>query len=126
MRNFINDILHNAPKRTNPTHASLLLIIGAYICYLGIKMVLNTKSGVSSMPMNQSIILCIIMCVAGGIVIIYSLLLFYHSSKHHYYGEADDNDTDKQVSPISEATKKESISTFTHESTSDDTHNQHD
>ena len=97
MRDFLNDLIHNAPKRTNPAHASLLLIIGIYICYLGVKMVKNTQTGESSMPMNQSIILCVIMCIAGGIVVIYGLLLFYHSSKHHYYGSGEASDTTEET-----------------------------
>lgn len=103
MRDFLNDLLHNAPKRTNPTHASILVIIGAYICYLGVKMILNTKSGASSMPMNQSIILCVIMCIAGGIVVLYGLIIFYHSSKHRYYGSGDEEDIEDTEEASEEA-----------------------
>ncbi len=121
MRDFLNDLIHNAPKRTNPAHASLVMIIGIYVCYLGVKMVLNTQSGASSMPMHQSIILCVIMCIAGGIVVLYGLLLFYHSSKHRYYGGVSDTDAEKDASTVlSKDIKKDELT-----ETSDDAFSNH-
>ena len=78
MKDFFRKLFTEAPARANMTHGTLLLIIGGDFVYMGVQMIRNTQSGASSMPMNQSIALCAVMCVIGLLVAAYGGLILWH------------------------------------------------
>ena len=81
MKGFFHRLFVEGPARANKAHAALLALIGAYFIYMGVKMIMNTQSGESTMPMSQSIALCAVMCVIGLLVIGYGGLVLYHAKK---------------------------------------------
>ena len=95
MKKFFHKLLNEAPARANTTHAVLLVIIGAYFIYMGSRMIANTRSGASSMPMSQSVALCVIMAVIGLLVIGYGGLIFYHANRQKKDSDAGPEDEGK-------------------------------
>ena len=63
------------------THGVLLLVVGGYIAYMGVKMLENTKAGLSTMSMTTTVILMSVMILAGLAVIAYGILTFIRGWK---------------------------------------------
>lgn len=53
------------------THATMLVVIGAYIAYMGYEMIRDTLSGASSMSLTTTVILAGLMILAGLAVLAY-------------------------------------------------------
>lgn len=61
----------------NPTHASIEMLVGAYIIYMAYQMLKNTRTGASNMSMTTTLILVGIMLVVGLAVIGYGGYIWY-------------------------------------------------
>lgn len=72
-----NSFLNSKLPKGNGTHASLVCIVGAYILYMGYRMIQNTKSGHSDMSMTMTLVLAGIMALIGLVVVAYGILIWY-------------------------------------------------
>ena len=63
-------------NKLNGTHGVLLLIVGGYIGWMGLKMPETTKAGLSSMSMETTVVLTVIMVLMGLAVIGYGMYIF--------------------------------------------------
>lgn len=75
---------------SNSTRGILMLLIGAYIGYLGITMPQDVKSGASSMSMGLSVFWMIIMLLIGIFVAAYGGFIFYFGWQRQKSGYESD------------------------------------
>lgn len=75
----IKDLLHTPLRKNMGTRGAMLMLVGAYIAYMGYKMYQNTVNGESSMPMKLTIVLMAVMMLAGLAVIVYGGFALYRS-----------------------------------------------
>lgn len=69
--------LNSKLPKGNGTHASLVCLVGAYILYMGYRMIQNTRTGQSDMSMTMTLVLAGIMALIGLAVVIYGVLIWY-------------------------------------------------
>ncbi|MDD6022775.1 MAG: hypothetical protein PUC06_00850 [Oscillospiraceae bacterium] len=72
-----HSFLNSKLPKGNGTHASLVCIVGAYILYMGYRMIQNTKTGHSEMSMTMTLVLASIMALVGLVVVAYGILIWY-------------------------------------------------
>ena len=91
--------------RNKVTWGSLLILVGGYIGYLGIQMITDTESGVSTMPMKTSVIYCVLMCAAGLAVVIYGLRTLLQGRKEQEELLSEDDSEDETEKDTEEDNK---------------------
>ena len=76
MSEKIKNILSRRLPRGNPTHAAIMVCVGAYVIYMAYMMIKNTLSGASSMSMTTTVIIAGIMALCGLGVIAYGIIIW--------------------------------------------------
>ena len=75
--NKLKAFLASKKQEAGSTKGTLVAVVGGYIVYLGFQMLQDTKSGVSSMGMGQTIAFMVLLVLAGAIVFAYGAWLFW-------------------------------------------------
>ena len=65
---------YDSAKKANAyTRFSMRVLIAAYILYMAVKLVLNSASGVSTMPLWLGWVFCGVFALLGALFVVYSL-----------------------------------------------------
>lgn len=65
---------YDSAKKANAyTRFSMRVLVAAYILYMAVKLVLNSASGVSSMPLWLGWVFCGVFALLGAFFVVYSL-----------------------------------------------------
>ena len=75
--NKLKKFLDSKKQEAGSTKGTLVALVGGYLVYLGIQMLVDTKSGVSSMSMGLTILFMTLMIIAGITVFAYGAWLFW-------------------------------------------------
>ena len=79
------------------THGTLLLIVGGYICWMGSRMLANTKAGLSSMSMTTTKVLMALMFIGGAAVILYGIGIFWGGWKDQRRSYSDEPENAEEI-----------------------------
>lgn len=106
MKRF-KEFLKNQAEQTNSTRGTLVALIGGYVAYLGVQMLKDAKSGVSTMDIRQSVILMCIMILAGALVFSFGAYLFWSCWKREKEGIPAYNNKEKETMKVYSVYDKE-------------------
>ena len=83
-------------NRSEGTHGGILIIVGAYIVYMGISMIKNTMNGLSEMSMTTTIVLASVMMLAGLAVVAWGTIMFIRGWKEERNKINEENTTQEK------------------------------
>lgn len=80
MKRFKEALLAQA-QQSNSSRGILIALVGSYIIYMGVQMLRNTQSGLSTMSMPLTLVLMSVMILAGAGVAVYGGFIFWSGWK---------------------------------------------